>query len=132
MDMPGWMKSVEDRLKEYDRRIRGVNAVQTMTVGGAGAWTSASTAYKSGNTVTVYVDVTTAAGGSANVPNTVALPALWAPNNPGVNYYVWAMDANSGAAVPIYMVPTGVIQHVFNRTAGQRTLGIITYVAKPQ
>jgi hypothetical protein len=131
-DIGEWMKSVKNTLIEHDRRIRNVGqggSRQSLTVAGAGAWTSASIAYKSGNIVSVYVDLTTPAGGSANVPCSAALPAGWNPNSGGVNYYVWGMDANSGAAVPFYMVPTGVIQHVFNRTAGQRTLGLITYVA---
>lgn len=89
-------------------------------------WTSGSYATRSGDTVTLLINVsaTTNKAGAALVH---ALPLRYQPSALVPNHYFFAADSGSGGTNLMYVNYTGVY-HTFARTSGQGTLGTVTYV----
>jgi hypothetical protein len=91
-------------------------------------WSSNGTqAWRDGNTVTINVNVTAL----ANRPgNTLVhpLPLRYQPSALLTSFlYFWGMDGATGGQVALYVNYTGV-HHVFDRLAGQTSLGVVTFV----
>lgn len=129
--MPQWMKSVEQRIAEIDRRLRALVQPEQISVPGASVWGSSATiAVRSGRTVTIFLNVTATGGaGGANVPMTQPLPQGWQPGSTPSGHF-FGIDSGTGGAAALYVTPTGQINSVFARGAGTGTLGTITYVAR--
>jgi hypothetical protein len=109
------------------QHVSGDPEVVNMPTENPAVWsTGASSMVRSGNTVTLCINTTAASnvGGGGRV---FALPLRYQPSALHGSHYFWAVDSASGGQNLMYVDYTGVY-HTFGRSAGQGTVGSVTYV----
>jgi len=129
------LKVATDEDEGTDTGARAQIAAQTsknvtdQLVTGDSSWTHNSRLTRRGNTVTIYLDVTANVNQGSN-NGVFQIPAAHRPAS-GSNLYFAVADSGSGALTLAYITTAGHFAHTFGRSAGQGTLGMVTYVANP-